>query len=64
MSALRPIQLSKRDVLDALYQGRSRLGTAEWKNFLLRSVGLEPTGMSERNRDVMLLRMVPFVENN
>src|SRR5947209_13139014 len=36
VSALRPIQLSKRDVLDALYQGRKRLATGEWKNFLVR----------------------------
>ena len=64
VSALRPIQLSKRDVLDALYAGRKKFSTADWKNFLLRSVGLEPTGMTERNRDAMLLRMVPFVENN
>ncbi len=63
-SALRPIQLSKRDVLDALYAGRKKFNTADWKNFLLRSVGLEPTAMTDRNRDAMLLRMVPFVENN
>ena len=62
--ALRPIQLSKRDVLDALYAGRKKFSTSDWKNFLLRSVGLEPTGLTERNRDAMLLRMVPFVENN
>lgn len=64
VAGLRPIQLSKRDVLDALYEGRKKFTTAEWKEFLLRSVGLEPSGMAERNRDVMLLRMVPFVENN
>lgn len=64
VSGLRPIQLSKRDVLDALYAGRRKFSTADWKNFLLRSVGLEPSAMSERNRDAMLLRMVPFVENN
>jgi ATP-dependent Lon protease len=64
VSALRPIQLSKRDVLDALYAGRKKFSTADWKNFLLRSVGLEPTAMSERNKDAMLLRMIPFVENN
>lgn len=64
ISGLRPIQLSKREVLDALYEGRAKFTTAEWKDFLLRSVGLEPSGMTERNRDVMLLRMVPFVENN
>lgn len=64
VSALRPIQLSKRDVLDALYSGRRQFSTADWKSFLLRSVGLEPTAMTERNRDAMLLRMIPFVENN
>lgn len=64
VSALRPIQLSKRDVLDALYSGRRHFSSANWKNFLLRSVGLEPTAMTERNRDAMLLRMIPFVENN
>jgi ATP-dependent Lon protease len=64
VSALRPIQLSKRDVLDALYAGRRHFTTDQWKSFLLRSIGLEPTGMTERNRDAMLLRMVPFVENN
>jgi len=64
VSALRPIQLSKRDVLDALYAGRKKPSTADWKSLLLRSVGLEPTAITERNRDVMLLRMIPFVENN
>jgi ATP-dependent Lon protease len=62
--ALRPIQLSKRDVLNALHEGRARFTTAEWKHFLLRSVGLEPTNLTERQVDVLLLRMVPFVENN
>ena len=64
VSSLRPIQLSKRDVLDALYAGRKKFSTADWKSFLLRSVGLEPTAMTDRNRDAMLLRMIPFVENN
>jgi ATP-dependent Lon protease len=62
--ALRPIQLSKRDVLDPLYQARRRFSTGDWKQFLLRSIGLEPSQMSERNVDVLILRMVPFVENN
>jgi ATP-dependent Lon protease len=64
VAGLRPIQLSKRDVLEALYEGRGKLSTAEWKDFLLRSIGLEPTQLTERNKDVLILRMVPFVENN
>src|SRR5947208_12560563 len=46
--ALRPIQLSKRDVLNALYEGRSRFTTPEWKHFLLRSIGLEPANLTDR----------------
>jgi ATP-dependent Lon protease len=62
--AIRPIQLSKRDVLNALYDGRAHFTTAEWKHFLLRSIGLEPSNLTERQVDMFLLRMVPFVENN
>src|SRR3954462_11650574 len=51
IAALRPIQLSKRDVLTALYEGRSRFATGEWKPFLLRSIGLEPSAMTGRNAD-------------
>jgi ATP-dependent Lon protease len=62
--SLRPIQLSKRGVLDDLAQGREKFTTAEWKQFLLRSVGFEPGGLTARAQDVLLLRMVPFVERN
>jgi ATP-dependent Lon protease len=62
--SLKPIQLSKRDVLIDLSHGRSRLATADWKRLLLRSVGLEPDQLTERAQDIMLLRMVPFVERN
>ena len=64
VAGLRPIQLSKREVLEALYEGRRKLTTAAWNDFLLRSIGLEPTQLTERNKDVLILRMVPFVENN
>jgi ATP-dependent Lon protease len=64
VAALRPIQLSKRDVLESLYEGRKRFQTSEWKQFLLRSIGLEPSQLTPRNIDAMLLRMIPFVENN
>lgn len=62
--SLREIQLSTRDILDKISAGRSELTTAEWKDFLLRSVGLEPEKLSQRARDASLLRMVPFVESN
>ena len=64
IESLREIQLSKRDVLETLSAGREMFTFDEWRQFLLRSVGLEPSVLSDRTRDVMLLRMVPFVENN
>ncbi len=64
VEALRAIQLSKRDVLDVLSSAREALTTAEWKDFLLRSVGLEPDQFNERAKDALLLRMIPFVERN
>lgn len=62
--SLREIQLSSRDVLDALTAARKNFTTEEWKNLLLRSVGIEPIVLSERQRNAFILRMVPFVERN
>lgn len=64
IESLRAIQLSKSDVLVTLMKGRERFTTSEWKDFLLRSVGMEPRVLSERAKMVMLLRMIPFVERN
>src|SRR6266436_2021705 len=64
VDALRPIQLSKPDVLDVLAAGREKFTTEEWKNLLIRSVGLEPASLDERAMQVALLRMIPFVERN
>lgn len=62
--ALKPIQLSKRNVLDVLAEARTRFSTEEWKDFLLRSIGLEPEKLNQDAKNAMLLRMVPFVERN
>ncbi len=64
IEALRPIQMSKSDVLDVLARGRAKFTTQEWIDLLLRSVGLEPASLDERAKRVALLRMVPFVERN
>lgn len=62
--ALKPIQLSKRNVLDVMAEARKRFSTEEWKDFLLRSIGLEPEKLNDDAKNAMLLRMVPFVERN
>ena len=64
VAGLREIQLSKRDVLEVLEKARKSFSTEEWKEFLLRSIGIEPAKLDERQKNAMLLRMVPFVERN
>jgi ATP-dependent Lon protease len=64
IDSLRPIQMSKADALTVLSRGRATFSTQEWIEFLLRSVGLEPSAFDEKARRVALLRMIPFVERN
>lgn len=61
---LRPIQMSKRNVLEVMGAARRQFDSEQWRNFLLRSIGLEPSALPQRAKDAMLLRMVPFVERN
>ena len=64
IEALRPIQLSKRGMLDDLAAGRRAFSTEQWKHLLLRSVGFEPSALSPRAQEILILRMVPFVDRN
>lgn len=64
LDALRAIQLSKREVLNVLAKGRAEFSTVQWRDLLLRSIGFEPADLSERAKDALFLRMVPFVERN
>ncbi len=61
---IRPIQLSNRSVLDILKKGRENFTLQEWKDFLIRSIGLEPSALSEKAKNVQFARMIPFVERN
>jgi len=62
--SLRPIQMSTRDALKRLAEGRRQFTTEQWKWLLLRSTGLEPEQLTPRQQDVLMLRMVPFVVRN
>lgn len=64
IAELRPIQMSKRNVLDVMTEARKKYTSDEWRDFLIRSIGLEPSALSQRAKDAILLRMVPFVERN
>ncbi|MDD4803230.1 MAG: BREX system Lon protease-like protein BrxL, partial [Syntrophomonas sp.] len=61
---LREIQLSKREVVDLLAVARKGFSSEDWKLFILRSIGIEGQGLSDRSINALLLRMVPFVERN
>ncbi|MFB6271388.1 MAG: BREX system Lon protease-like protein BrxL [Salinibacter sp.] len=64
IAALRPIQMSNPRVLDVVAEARTAFATDDWRDFLIRSIGLEPAALDERAKQVTLLRMVPFVERN
>jgi len=64
VDAIRGIQLSKHEVLDELTEARKGFTSDEWKELLLRSIGIEQEGLSDRQKNALLLRMVPFVERN
>ena len=60
---LTPIQMPHVD-LDELKQGRKAFTKNEWIDVLLRSIGMEPDKMQEREKWLLLTRMLPLVENN
>lgn len=60
---LTPIQMPHVDIND-LKKGRSAFEKDEWIDVLLRSIGMEPDTLSEREKWLLLLRVVPLVENN
>src|SRR6266851_431159 len=58
-NTVRPIQLSTRGILDRIIEGRANMTTSQWKDFLLRSVGLEPERMSPRGRNFNIVELGP-----
>lgn len=60
---LTPIQLATFD-LDEYRQLRAEFSTDEWLDFLLRSMGYEPTVMERRLKLLFLSRLIPLCERN
>ncbi len=60
---LTPIQMPHVDIND-LREGRKSFSKEEWMDVLLRSIGMEPDQLNEREKWLLLLRLVPLVENN
>lgn len=60
---LTPIQMPHVDIAE-LKQGRKAFTQDEWMNVLLRSIGMEPDTLSYREKWLLIIRMLPLVENN
>jgi len=60
---LTPIQLPNVD-MDSLKEGRKAFTKEEWLDILMRSIGMEPDELKEREKWLLLTRMIPLVENN
>ena len=50
--------------IDELKAGRKAFTKDEWIDVLLRSIGMEPDALTEREKWLLLARMIPLVENN
>ena len=60
---LTPIQMPHVD-MEELKQGRKAFTQDEWMDVLLRSIGMEPDTLTYREKWLLLIRMIPLVENN
>lgn len=60
---LTPIQMPHVEI-EELKEGRKQFTDDEWLDVMMRSIGMEPDQLSEREKWLLLLRMVPLVENN
>ena len=60
---LQPIQMPHVDIKD-LQEGRKYFTKNEWIDIMLRSIGMEPDELNDREKWLLLLRLVPLVENN
>ena len=63
IAKLNPIQMPHVDIKE-LKEGRKAFDKDEWIDVLLRSIGMEPDSLTEREKWLLLIRLIPLVENN
>ena len=63
ITKLTPIQMPHVDI-NELKEGRKNFTKEEWIDVLLRSIGMEADELTEREKWLLLGRMLPLVENN
>ncbi|MBO7679329.1 MAG: ATP-dependent Lon protease, partial [Thermoguttaceae bacterium] len=60
---LTPIQMPGL-IFEEYKQGRAQFSKEEWIDIILRSMGMEPTRLTDRQKWLHLARLVPLAENN
>ncbi len=50
--------------IDEFKEARAKFTAKEWIDIVLRSTGMEPDKLNEREKWLHLIRLVPLVENN
>lgn len=60
---LTPIQMPHVDI-EELKDARRQFSKDEWMDIMLRSIGMEPDMLTCREKWLLLIRMIPLVENN
>lgn len=63
IAALEPIQIPNMDI-NQIFDGRRHFTKDEWIDILIRSMGIEPTRLTDIQKWHFIERAVPLVENN
>ncbi len=63
INKLTPVQMPNIDI-DEFKEARAKFTAKEWIDIVLRSTGMEPDKLNEREKWLHLIRLVPLVENN
>ncbi len=59
----KPIQVSQMDIKE-IKQGRTNFTRDEWRDLILQSVGFDPVHFSDREKMLLVARLLPMTETN
>lgn len=63
VESLKPIQVSSFD-FETYLEGRGQFEVGEWIDLLVQSMGYDPSFFGDREKMLLLTRLVPYCENN
>lgn len=63
VTEFKPMQITGIN-LDTWISRRAEFGDKEWLDLMVTSIGFDPTNLSEEEKWLYMVRMVPFIESN